>query len=112
MTNSDLARAFSEHRFRETYDHLTDDVRWVNAGASTETGRDAVVAACEAASAEMAASTLERLRLVVADGGDAVAVDTLTRYTEGSVSTTVASCDFYEFEGDRIAAITSYAVEA
>jgi limonene-1,2-epoxide hydrolase len=112
MTNADLARAFSDHRFRDTYDHLADDVRWVNAGASTETGRDAVVAACESATTELAAATLERLRFVVADGGDVVAIDTLTRYTEGSSTTTVASCDVYEFDGDRIAAITSYAVEA
>jgi hypothetical protein len=40
-----------------------------------------------------------------------VAVDTLARYTGPNGTTTVASCDIYEFTGEEIAAITSYAVE-
>ena len=50
-------------------------------------------------------------RCVVAAGSDAVAVDTFARYTRPDGMTAVASCDIYEFSGDKITAITSYAVE-
>jgi hypothetical protein len=48
---------------------------------------------------------------VIAASTDAVAVDTFARYTRPDGVTAVASCDIYEFAGDEITAITSYAVE-
>lgn len=42
---------------------------------------------------------------------DAVAVDTFARYSGPNGTTAVASCDIYEFTGEQISAITSYAVE-
>jgi hypothetical protein len=50
-------------------------------------------------------------RCVIAAGSDNVAVDTFARYTRPDGMTAVASCDIYEFNGEEIAAITSYAVE-
>ena len=41
----------------------------------------------------------------------AVAVDTFAHYTRPDGVTAVASCDIYEFAGEHITAITSYAVE-
>ena len=41
----------------------------------------------------------------------AVAVDTFAHYTRPDGLTAVASCDIYEFAGEQITAITSYAVE-
>lgn len=112
-THRELAEAFSNHRFAETYDRFADDIRWVSAdGGAPEVGPDAVRLACEQGSAMLALATMERLRFVVADGGDVVAVDTLSRYTDAAGGVTVvASCDIYEFSDDRIATITSYAVE-
>ena len=48
---------------------------------------------------------------VVAAGSDTVAVDTFARYSGPAGVTAVASCDIYEFTGEQVAAITSYAVE-
>ena len=48
---------------------------------------------------------------MVAAGSDVVAVDTFARYSGPSGLTAVASCDIYEFTGEEITAITSYAVE-
>jgi ketosteroid isomerase-like protein len=112
-THRELAEAFSNHRFAETYDHFAPDIRWVSAdGGAPEVGPAAVRLACEQGSDMLAQATMERLRFVVADGGDVVAVDTLTRYTNATGgATVVASCDVYEFTDDRIATITSYAVE-
>jgi hypothetical protein len=50
-------------------------------------------------------------RCVVAAGTDTVAVDTFARYSGPNGTTAVASCDIYEFTGEEISAITSYAVE-
>jgi hypothetical protein len=112
-THRELAEAFSQHHFEQTYPHFADDIRWVSAsGGAPEVGPAAVRAACEQGALMMARATADRLRFVVADGGDVVAVDTLTRYTDAAgETTTVASCDIYEFRGDLIATITSYAVE-
>jgi hypothetical protein len=107
-----LAEAFSHHRFSDTYDHLSPDVRWVAVGGATTVGRTAVVEACELAGVELAALTLERRRFLTICGGDRVAVDTVTRYVDPSgEESNVASCDIYEFEHDLLSVITSYTVE-
>lgn len=56
MTNTAaaIAESFSRHRFAETFPHLADDVRWVAVGQVTMQGRQAVIDACEAATAATA----------------------------------------------------------
>jgi hypothetical protein len=108
----ELAVSFSSHRFSETYDHLSPSVRWVSVGSATIVGRKAVVEACDQATAEMAELRLDRRRFLTIVGDQGVAVDTVTAYVDPSgEESVVASCDIYEFEADRISAITSYAVE-
>ncbi|MGE2834989.1 nuclear transport factor 2 family protein [Mycobacterium sp. SMC-4] len=46
-----------------------------------------------------------------AGDGQVVAVDTLVRYVRSDGLTAVASCAIYEFDGEQITTITSYAVE-
>ena len=111
-TPREFAEAFSGHRFREVYDALAPDVRWISVGQGTLTGRDAVVEACEDTLGELASGTAEFQRFVVVAGTDAAAVDAIGRYVDadGEVSL-VSSCDIYEFRDGLVAAITSYAVE-
>ena len=107
-----VAEAFSGHRFRETYDHLAPDVVWTLVGGPVIRGRDAVIATCEDTLTELADGTTEFTRFrCVADDAMA-AVDATGRYTsrDGSTST-VASCDIYEFRDGLVARITSYTVE-
>ena len=107
-----VAEAFSGHRFAEAYPALADDVRWELVGEDTLVGRQAVVDACEATPAELGQGSTEFLRVVVVADGDRVAVDTIARYTDADGGTgAVASCDLYEFSGDRLTGIRSYAVE-
>jgi len=113
-TTQQVAEAFSSHRFAEVYEHLADDVRWVLPGQATIEGKDAVVAACESSSAELAGLDHVDLERFVSVGGEAVAaVDAIGRYVgaDGSVSI-VSSADIYEFDpAGRVVRITSYAVE-
>lgn len=110
-TGADVARAFSGHRFDEAFDHLADDVRWVLVGDSVLEGRVAVEAACRGTAVGLAEVTTTWLRLVVADGGDVVAVDAVGRYDSAEGTTAVSSCDVYEFVDGLVSRITSYTVE-
>jgi ketosteroid isomerase-like protein len=111
MNNDELARAFSGHRFDETFDQLAPDVVWRLVGNADLTGRDAVIEACRASTAENEGVTTTWLRFVSTGDGAVVAVDAIGRYDGPDGVSAVSSCDIYEFAGDRIATITSYAVE-
>lgn len=71
-----------------------------------------MIAACEDTLAELATSTSEFTRFVSVASAEAAAVDAVGRYTapDGATSS-VSSCDIYEFRGDLVARITSYAVD-
>jgi ketosteroid isomerase-like protein len=106
-----IARAFSEHRFDEALGLLAKDVRWTIVGYMVLEGADAVRQTCRETAASLEDTTTTYDRCVVADGADVVAVDTFARYSGPGGVTAVASCDIYEFVGEEITAITSYAVE-
>ncbi len=114
MTTLQIAETFSGHRFTETYDHLSPEVRWVLPGQESIHGKQAVVAACDASAAEMAQLARVEFSRFVSVGSDQVAaVDAVGRYLapDGSVSV-VSSADIYEFDVDGVVTtITSYAVE-
>jgi ketosteroid isomerase-like protein len=103
--------AFSEHRFDEALGHLAKDVRWTIVGYMVLEGADAVRQTCRETLESLEETTTIYDRCVVAAGSDAVAVDTFARYSGPNGTTAVASCDIYEFRGEEISAITSYAVE-
>jgi ketosteroid isomerase-like protein len=106
------AEAFSGHRFRDTYDLLHPDVVWVAVGAGDTVGKDAVVAVCENTLAELGDATIEVTRHISVSDPRTAVVDTVSHYTDhvGETSS-VASCDIYEFRDDLISRITSYTVE-
>ncbi|MGE2733208.1 nuclear transport factor 2 family protein [Mycolicibacterium vaccae] len=106
-----VALAFSEHRFDEALDHLAPDVRWTVVGGMVLEGADAVRRTCAETLESLEGTGVEFDRLVTAAGADVVAVDTLVRYVRPEGVTAVASCAIYEFAGEKISKITSYAVE-
>ncbi len=106
-----VARAFSEHRFEEALDHLAKDVKWTIVGYMVLEGADAVARTCRDTAEGLEDTVREFDRCVMAVGADAVAVDTVVRYLRPDGLTAVASCAIYEFAGEQITAITSYAVE-
>jgi ketosteroid isomerase-like protein len=106
-----VARGFSEHRFDEALPYLAKDVRWTIVGYMVLEGAEAVRQTCRDTLESLEETTTAYDRCVIAAGADAVAVDTFARYTRPDGMTAVASCDIYEFAGEQITAITSYAVE-
>lgn len=111
QTNEQTARAFSGHRFEETYDRLAARATWTLVGEARLEGRDAIIDACRSTAAEIAAAETTWLRFVSAGTGDVVAVDAIGRYAGPDGVSTVSSCDIFEFDGQLITAITSYAVD-
>jgi ketosteroid isomerase-like protein len=111
MTNHDVARAFSAHRFEETLDHLADHVVWNLIGQTRLEGRDAVIAACQGTTAGNANVTTTWLRFISTGDGDVIAVDAIGRYAGPGGVTAVSSCDIYEFTDGTIHTVTSYFAE-
>lgn len=111
MTNEDIARAFSGHRFDEAFDRLADDVVWNLVGEARLEGRAAVADACRGTAAALTDVTTTWLRFASTGDGDVVAVDTIGVYEEKDGVSAVSSCDIFEFGDGRIRTITSYTVE-
>lgn len=111
MNTDEIARAFSGHRFEETFDSLAPDAVWHLVGQARLEGREAIVAACRGTTEETAAAETAWLRFVSTGAGSVVAVDAIGRYSGPEGVSVVSSCDVYEFADGRITAITSYAVE-
>jgi uncharacterized protein (TIGR02246 family) len=112
MTPTDIAEAFSAHRFEQALGHLAPDARWVLVGQVTRQGRDAIAAACRSTATELAGTTTAFTRFLTVAGPDAVVVDAVARYVDPAGATSVvSSCDIYEFTGGALTTITSYAVE-
>lgn len=111
QTNEQTARAFSGHRFEETFDRLAPRATWTLVGEARLEGRDAIIDACRGTATETADVETTWLRLVSAGSGEVVAVDAIGRYTGRDGVSTVSSCDIFEFDGNLITAITSYAVD-
>ena len=72
-TIQQIAEAFSRHQFTDTYAaHFAADVRWVSVGESILEGRDAVIAACDQSSTDLAQVSTEFVRFRSIVGTDAV----------------------------------------
>lgn len=112
MSNEQIARAFSGHRFHEALEHLHPGVRWDQLGQDTMVGAEAVRRSCDATSAELSRVETTWLRFVCTGEGGVVAVDGFGRYDGGDVVSFVTSCDIYEFTDGEVSTITSYAVES
>lgn len=111
VSDLDVARAFSGHRFEETFDHPAADVRWILVGQGLIEGVAAVVRACRDSTQEMVGVQTSWLRFVTAGSSGTVAVDAVVRYEGPEGASVVSSCDVYEFDDGKVTAITSYAVD-
>ena len=111
-TPEEIATAFSTHLFAETYPYLLDDVRWNLVGDQQVTGREAVMRICESTAEGLSDVTTRFVTLRTVVGEDGVVVASEAEYVgESGETSTVASCDLFDFSNGRVARITSYTVE-
>jgi hypothetical protein len=106
-TITEIAESFSRHRFGDTYPSLREDIEWTQIG-----GKGDVVKACEESARYLANVETTFNTFKVVTGDDCVVIDSRAVYTDSEDgSSTVASCDIYDFVDGDLAAITSYTVE-
>jgi ketosteroid isomerase-like protein len=111
-SNSDVAEAFSRHRFDETYPHMLDDIEWTLVGGAPLSGKADVIAACEESAEELASArtTFEKFRVVLA--AECVVIESQAEYIDAEgESSRVRSCDLYDFIDGKLSGITSYNIE-
>lgn len=111
MDREQICLAFCEHRFDDVFPHLAADVRWTVPGYMVLEGADALRRTCRETAGSLEDTTEVTDRRVVVTSPDAVVIDSMTRYQSPGGVTAVSDCHIFEFDGNRIAAITSYAVE-
>ena len=110
LTPSEIAVAFSSHRFGEAEPYLAENVFWDLVAAKPRIDKAEVLALTAESSEALTSITTTFIDQRVIDGGDTVVVDSVVEYVadEGEKSV-VSSCDLYEFENGLIVHIRSYA---
>ena len=107
-----IAEAFSTHRFATAYPYLSDNITWNILGDEVLMGREAVIRKCEESAKylETVSTTFVKLRIIRADLY--VVVDGVAEYQDNeSQTSSVASCDIYQFSDEQLVEITSYNIE-
>ena len=110
LTPSEIAVAFSSHRFDEAEPFLAENVFWDLVAGKPRMDKAEVLALTAESAAALTSITTSFIDQRVIDGGDTVVVDSVVEYVddEGEKSV-VSSCDIYEFEDGLIVHIRSYA---
>ena len=107
-----IAEAFSSWRFAETYPYMADEIKWNIVGREELMGRAAVIARCEESAKllETVSATITKLKIIRAE--TCVIVEGAAQFQDQENRTSsVASCDVYQFSDKRLVEITSYVVE-
>ena len=107
-----IAEAFSSHRFVVTYPYLADEIKWNIVDREELMGRKAVIDRCAEAAKflETVSTTFTKLKINRAE--TFVVVEGVVQFQDQENQTSsVASCDVYQFSDERLVEITSYVIE-
>ncbi len=107
-----IAEAFCSHRFVLTYPHMADEIKWHIVGREELVGRKAVIDRCDKSAKflETVSTTITRLKINRAESF--VVVEGAAQFQDQEEQTSsVASCDVFQFSGGRLVEIASYNVE-
>ena len=107
-----IAEAFCSYRFVVTYPYMADEIRWNMVGREELIGREAVIDSCDKSAKflETVSATITKLKIIRAE--TCVIVEGAAQFQDQENRTSsVASCDVYQFSDKRLVEITSYVVE-
>lgn len=110
-TQTEIAVAFSHHQFATTFEHFASGIVWCNLGGENYVGKQAVIDACNQSSDYLntVRTTFTRFRTIATT--DCLVIDAEADYLDGDETSTVASCDIYDFVDGQLSVIRSYTVE-
>ena len=110
LTPSEIAVAFSSHRFDEAEPYLADDVFWDLVAGAPRLDKAEVLALTAESAEALRSITTTFIDQRVIESDDTVVVDSVVEYVdEDGEKSVVSSCDIYEFENGLIVHIRSYA---
>ena len=100
---------FTEGDTEGFLDHCNDNLKWTMVGEKTVEGKDAV----RSFMGQMEGMTPPSFTVdaVVSDGEYAVAHGDMTMQEQDGTTGEYRYCDFYRFENDKVAELTSYVIK-
>ena len=107
-----IAEAFSSHRFVVTYPYMADEIKWNIVGREELVGREAVINQCNKSAKflETVSTTLTKPKIYRAE--TCVVLEGAAQFQDQENQTSsVASCDVFQFSDGRLVEITSYVIE-
>ncbi len=107
-----IAEAFCRYRFAETYPYMADEIKWNIVGKEELVGRETVIARCDKSAKflETVSATITKLKINRAETF-VVAEGTAQFKDQKNQTSSVASCDVFQFSGGRLVEITSYVID-
>ena len=112
LDNDQIAEAFCSHKFAVTYPYMADEIKWNIVGREELIGRAAVIDQCDKSAKflETVSSTITKLNSIRA--GTIVIVEGAAQFQDQENQTSsVASCDVFQFSDGRLVQITSYVID-
>jgi hypothetical protein len=108
-----IAEAFCSHRFVVTYPNMADEIKWNLVAREELMGREAVIDRCHKSAKflETVSTTITKLKINRAETFGVVEGAAQFQDQENQTSS-VASCDVFQFSDGRLVEITSYNVES
>ena len=107
-----IAEAFCSYRFVETYLYMADEIKWSIVGKEELVGREAVINQCDKSAKflETVSATITKLKINRAE--TFVVVEGAAQFQDQENQTSsVASCDVFQFSEGRLVQITSYVID-
>ena len=104
-----IAEAFCSYRFALTYPYMADEIKWNIVGQEELVGREAVIDRCDTSAKwlETVSATITKLKINSAE--TFVVVEGAAQFqAQQNQTSSVASCDVYQFSDGRLVEITSY----
>ena len=107
-----IAEAFCSYRFVETYPHMADEIKWNIVGKEELMGREAVIARCDKSAKFLETVSASITKLKINRAETFVVVEGTAQFQDQENQTSsVASCDVFQFLNERLVEITSYVIE-
>ena len=107
-----IAEAFCSYRFAVTYPYMADEIKWSIVGGEELVGREAVIYQCDKSAKflETVSTTITKLKINHAK--TFVVVEGAAQFQDQENQTSsVASCDVFQFSDGRLVQITSYVID-
>ena len=107
-----IAEAFCSHKFAETFPYMADEIKWNVIGREELIGREAVIAQCNKAVKFLETVSTTYLKLKTYRAETCVVVEGAAQFQDKDNQTSsVASCDVFQFLEGRLVEITSYVID-